>query len=98
MKRRKDEVHLLRGRVYEVIGEQNLPPRIVSSREEWTDLLTTQFGLYLGNVSEQQQDDVWDKVCADHERWLLKQDQKPLDQIGAQADEGYDDDGEERGR
>jgi arylamine N-acetyltransferase len=98
MKRRKDEAHLLRGRVYEVIGEQNPPPRIVSSREEWVELLTTQFGLYLGNVSEVRQDDLWDKVCADHERWLREQGHGSPGGTGDHVDRSGDDDGEKRER
>lgn len=59
MKRGKDDVHLLRGRVYEVIGEQGQVRRIVSSRDEWLELLATQFNVYLGNISEEQLDHVW---------------------------------------
>jgi arylamine N-acetyltransferase len=74
MKRRKDEVHLLRGRVYEVTGEQCPPARVVASQQEWLELLGSRFGVYLGNVSEGQRNEIWDKVCASHECWIKEQD------------------------
>jgi hypothetical protein len=70
MQRREDEVHLLRGRVYEVIGEQSIPPQIVESYREWLQLLTSHFRLYLGNVSHAQRNDLWDQVCVAHEEWV----------------------------
>ena len=73
MKRRKDEAHLLRGRVYEVTGEQCPPARIVASQQEWLELLSSQFGVYLGNISEKQQDNLWGKVCASHEQWIREE-------------------------
>ena len=73
MRRRENEVHLLRGRVYEVIGEHGQPARLVQSRQEWLELLATKFGLYLGNVSERQQRDLWDRICADHHEWNEQQ-------------------------
>lgn len=73
MKRREDEAHLLRGRVYEVTGEQCPPARIVASQQEWLDLLGTRFGVDLGNVSEGRRDELWHKVCASHESWINEQ-------------------------
>lgn len=73
MRRRETQVHLLRGRVYEVIGEQSQPEHLVQSRQEWLDLLSAQFGLYLGNVSEPQQRDLWDRICTDHDKWDERQ-------------------------
>jgi len=74
MKRCEDEAHLLRGRVYEVMGEQCPPARVVASQPEWLELLGSRFGVYLGNVSERQRNELWDKVCASHECWLREQD------------------------
>jgi N-hydroxyarylamine O-acetyltransferase len=74
IKRCEDEVHLLRGRVYEVRGEQCPPARVVASQQEWRELLDARFGVYLGNVGERQQNELWDKVCASHECWLKEQD------------------------
>jgi N-hydroxyarylamine O-acetyltransferase len=77
MKRRKDEAHLLRGRVYEVTGEHCPPARIVASQQEWLELLGSQFGVYLGNISESQQRNLWEKVCESHERWIENQGTEP---------------------
>jgi N-hydroxyarylamine O-acetyltransferase len=73
MKRRADEAHLLRGRVYEVIGERPTLTHVVASQEEWLQLLGSQFGVFLGNVSEEQQRELWGEVCASHEQWTRKQ-------------------------
>lgn len=74
IKRCEDEVLLLRGRVYEVTGEQCPPARVVASQQEWLELLGSRFGVYLGNVSERQRNELWDKVCASHECWVREQD------------------------
>ena len=70
MKRRKNEAHLLRGRVYEVTGEKCSPARTVASQQEWLELLGSQFGVYLGDTSERQREYLWQKVCASHDRWI----------------------------
>jgi N-hydroxyarylamine O-acetyltransferase len=75
MKRREDEVHLLRGRVYEVIGTSCPLTCTVESPEEWLRLLASQFGLYLGNVSASQKSRVWQKICDTHERWAQEHEQ-----------------------
>lgn len=75
MKRCEDEAHLLRGRVYEVTGGHCRPARIVASQHEWLELLISRFGVHLSNVSERQRDELWDKVCASHERWIKEQEQ-----------------------
>jgi N-hydroxyarylamine O-acetyltransferase len=59
MRRTENQAHILRGRVYEVTGEQSSPRRIVGSQEEWSELLASKFGIYLGNVSRAQLDRIW---------------------------------------
>jgi N-hydroxyarylamine O-acetyltransferase len=61
MQRRQNEVRVLRGRRYEVVGEHPKPLRIVESREEWLELLATQLGTYLGNMTDRQQHELWDR-------------------------------------
>lgn len=75
IKRCEDEAHLLRGRVYEVTGDHCRPARIVASQQEWLELLSSRFGVYLGNVSERQRNELWEKVCASHECWIREQEQ-----------------------
>ena len=74
MRRCKGEARLLRGRVYEVTGEQCPPARVVASQQEWLELLGSRFGVHLDNVSERQRNELWDKVCESHECWIKEQD------------------------
>lgn len=62
MQRRENEVRVLRGRKYEVIGENPKPLRLVQSREEWLELLASELSTYLGNMSDRQQRELWDRI------------------------------------
>jgi arylamine N-acetyltransferase len=72
-RRLEDRVEVVRGLVYEVVGEGGSTTRDLTDRTEWFGVLADSFGLTFPGVAPAALDELWSTWSDKHERWRARQ-------------------------